>query len=154
MPRLLALPLLALCSCATLTTPSEFAIPIESTPHGATVTHRGSVIGTTPCTLKLRRERLPLLSLELAGYHPQQVEVANAPVALGPLLFDCLLFPLLIVDVAANTDGKLDAAPIALHLTPLDAAPPRIWRRADYEANAPRPAASSGVLVLPVASPR
>jgi hypothetical protein len=97
---------------------------------------------------------VPILTLRLDGHHEQHVELANDAAPIGLVLLDCLLLLPLLIDVAGKADFAVDQYPVKVSMAPSSTPPPRIWRRADYDPTAPRPATSGGVMVLPVAAPR
>jgi hypothetical protein len=55
----------------------------------------------------------------------------------------------LLVDVAAGVDYAVDETTVRVAMTPASGLPPRIWRRADFDPTAPKPATSGGVVVVP-----
>ena len=68
---------LCLCGCASLVSGPNQHIPITSNPPGATVKINGDVKGTTPLAVDLKRTQYHSISIELAGYHPYQIETTK-----------------------------------------------------------------------------
>lgn len=132
-----AMLLLALASCASFSRPWTFAVPIDSVPSGATVSQDGEVVGVTPCTLAFRRVQHPLLVLRLDGYHDQQVVVENTLAPLGLLMLDILFIAPAMFDLATHVDLCVDTAPLLVPMVDAKGQPPRVWRRRDYDAEAP-----------------
>lgn len=129
---LLVLPLLA--SCALMVTPHG-PVPIDSVPSGALVLFEGKQVGTTPCSVPLERQRHPILTLRLDGYHDQRVLIEHPTV--GPAAaVDLLLLIPAIVDLAAGVDYCIDPTPLRVELVPSHLPAPKVWRRLDYEPDA------------------
>jgi hypothetical protein len=143
------LPLLLLCSCAHLFHRDVSKVSIDSDPPGAEVVHNRRVVGKTPCVVKMPREKLPILTLRIDGHHEQHVELANDPAPVGLVVLDCLILLPVFIDVAAKADFAVDETPVKVTLAPTSGPPPRIWRRADFDPTAPKPATSGGVVVVP-----
>lgn len=135
MPHAAALALL-LPSCATILTPSEFDVPVDSVPPGATVRLDGATVGVTPCTIRLGRTQDPELVLELDGHHAQRVALGNEAPPTALLCVDLVLFPFVFVDLATNARWMVCDDPVVVHLTPAQGTPPPAWRREDYAVSA------------------
>lgn len=132
MKSLAVLPLLA--SCALMATPHG-PVPIDSVPSGAVVLFEGKQVGTTPCVVPLERQRHPILTLRLDGYHDQRVMIEHPTV--GPAaVVDLLLLIPAFVDVACGVDYCIDPTPLLVELVPTNLPAPKVWRRLDYEPDA------------------
>lgn len=64
--------LLSFClsGCATIVTGTDQNVTFNSTPDGATVTVDGKVVGKTPFSMKIKKERNLSLKFEKEGYKP------------------------------------------------------------------------------------
>ena len=79
MLRLLALVLCSLLpSCAAMFQGGPEHVPIDSEPRGAVVKLDGKVVGTTPCTVAVRRSSYGLVSIELPGHSTQDIQLDTA----------------------------------------------------------------------------
>lgn len=139
--RISACALLAVLSgCATIMTPLNYAVPIDSDPPGATVKLDGAALGKTPCTVSLRRNggKGRTVLLELDGHHPREAKIraqGNGWIV-GNLLFGGPLG--LIIDLAGGSYYGLSDKPIRVPMVALTEPAPEAWA----PAAAPRPEVS------------
>ena len=59
--------------CATMISGTTEPVTINSSPEGATITQNGIVLGKTPTTIPLNREKNPVLELSKEGYQKQSL---------------------------------------------------------------------------------
>lgn len=71
--------LLFASGCATITRGPNQAVPIKSTPAGATVTVDGKRVGKTPITAKLSRKRAHTVELTKDHYHTHTANLLTVP---------------------------------------------------------------------------
>lgn len=74
--RLLFFGVVAVCfigACASIMSGSEQSVTFTSDPEGATVTVNGNVVGKTPATIVLRREKKPIVEFTLEGYSKRTI---------------------------------------------------------------------------------
>ena len=64
-------------SCATILTGSKQGVGISSSPSNAKVSIDGRYVGTTPLSLKLKRNDNHVIKINLKGYQPYQIQVTK-----------------------------------------------------------------------------
>lgn len=122
------LPVAVLAGCATISSNRDHHVPIDSVPPGATVSYQGANVGVTPCTVVMR-SKCSQVTLRLAGYHDQIVEVGrsgNAAIA-GNILFGGLIGAM--VDVGSGAAQSISTDPCWVELTPISDPRPGTWVR-------------------------
>jgi hypothetical protein len=111
--------------CATIVAHGPDLVPVNSNPEGAQVSVDGSVVGTTPTIVALRRKGHGFLVIELAGY---QTAIVDVDKSLNPWVFGNILLagPGLViglpVDLITGNQGRYPTEPILVELEP---EPPR-----------------------------
>jgi hypothetical protein len=80
--------LLSLTSCATIISGTQEDVMFNSEPQGAMLDLNGAALGTTPCTIKLKRNQSHLVYLRKEGYHPYcfQIQKEFNPIFLGNII--------------------------------------------------------------------
>ena len=81
---------LPLTSCATIISGTSQAVSIDSNVEGATVAIEGNVVGATPFTGKIRRQKEAIALVSKDGYEAQPVTLTTSfnPVAVLSILWD------------------------------------------------------------------
>ena len=109
---LVALGTLALGSCATMFQGGPDMIPVTSTPSGATVQVDGMAVGTTPCTVSVRRKARGMITVNLPGHEPVNRQLRTT--FNGTFLLDFLwgwIMPIpILVDVFGGNVTRWDDA--------------------------------------------
>lgn len=125
---------LALCAsgCATIVQGSYERVAFETEPAGATV-RAYSQACTTPCSLRLKRNRNVEAEIRKPGYEPETVLIRYEldPWILGNIVF-LPLAPLGgVVDIVSGAGFQLYPEHVAIPLRPVDEgrSPPRDGRR-------------------------
>jgi len=71
--------LLFLTGCASVINSSRQAVPIRSTPSGATVFLNDSIFGKTPMTINMKRKKKEhYIKIQLDGYETYQTDLIRA----------------------------------------------------------------------------
>jgi hypothetical protein len=119
--------LLTLAGCGAVLQRGPFEVPIESVPAGAVVRYQGEVVGITPCWVPVRADDRRVC-LELAGHHPQCIDVGcrTNPWLLANVVTAGLGF---LVDVALGTHVVPNTDVARVYLSPVAAPPLAMWRR-------------------------
>lgn len=110
----------ALSGCATMYNPGSQAMPVASTPTGATVFIDGEPMGTTPLTLTLDNRAPVTLTLRLPDGRERTVELERR--------FDNVSFTVSLVPVAllggAVVGGMLISSPVGTSGLSTSSSPP------------------------------
>jgi hypothetical protein len=109
--------------CATIFAGGPDTIPINTNPAGAYVYVNGQVVGQTPMTLVLDRDRG---NADIRIYYPgfEPVQMFRYKSLNGWFLVNLLVWPGFIVDLIASNWQRFDDMPILIGLTPGQAPPP------------------------------
>lgn len=138
MSRLLWLiAVLGLSGCATIIHGSSQAVPVSSSPLGATVIVDGQSQYTTPCEIELERKRDHLLLFTKSGYHDTTFQIKH--VMSGAVAGNILAGGLIGwgVDAASGAQFKLIPPTVHVTLSPKD-------RSSDNIEEVASPSQSSG----------
>ena len=79
-----------LASCATILSGSQDAVSFDSEPRGAQIIVDGTVLGVTPLTVNLKRNKYKQVEVRLDGYKVQTRPLSTSydPVALINIVWD------------------------------------------------------------------
>ncbi len=110
--------------CGTLFAPGPDAVPVSSSPSGASVFLDGRHSGTTPTVVAVPRDSEGVFTLELEGYETARVDrdkVANG-IAFLNLLGGYVTIPVFFaIDILTGNIGKYSTAPLHVDLVPKEA---------------------------------
>jgi hypothetical protein len=115
---------LALGGCATVVAGGPDTIPISTNPPGAYVYVNGQVVGQTPMVVELDRgNRIGDIRIYYPGFQP--VQITRYKTLNGWVFgnFFLMIWPV-VIDLATGNWQRFDDEPIAIGLTPGQAAPP------------------------------
>lgn len=115
---------LAVSACATIVASGPDSIPINTNPPGAYVYLNGEVVGQTPLVLELDRGRsMADIRIYYPGFQPVQFTRYKS---LNGWVFGNFFLGLwpVIIDLATGNWQRFNDYPIAIGLTPGQAAPP------------------------------
>jgi hypothetical protein len=80
---------LACQGCATVMNGSRQAVPVTSSPPGASILVDGKLVGHTPLHLRLKRDQSLTIRIESDGYNPAEIRVTSGGISSGlPILLD------------------------------------------------------------------
>ncbi len=143
--RILAVGLLAFlaCGCATILDPGPDQLLIQSDPPGAEIVVSGfngdEVLGHTPATLLMPRERPPVFRLRKPGFAEARVLV---PYSFNPVtLLNILFLPGFIVDFVGPHHRRIGVPVVHIDLQPMGGV-------MDEELPAPQPGTVPGPAAL------
>jgi hypothetical protein len=104
-------------------------LSLASTPSQAAISIDGLLVGQTPATIALRRDRPCKISLELEGYHPQEVcpELRFNGYAILNLFWGPPGLLFLLIDYAGNNTHQWDTRRVFVNLVPNDLPAPMPW---------------------------
>ncbi len=105
--------------CASIVKGTTQAIPISSSPSGATVRLDGNHVGQTPTSVEVKRKSDHLLSIEKPGYHPESVAITRN---IGGAVFGNILAGGLVgwgVDAISGAQYNLTPATVSVTLQPV-----------------------------------
>lgn len=105
--------------CATVIKGTSQSVPVSSDPLGADVLVDGTLVGTTPADVELKRKRDHLIVIEKKGYMPRSVAVVKN---VGGAVWGNIISGGLIgwgVDAASGAQNNLTPKTIFVRLDPL-----------------------------------
>ncbi len=110
-----------LSGCATMVNPGSQAMPVASTPTGATVLIDGEPMGTTPLTLTLNNRAPVTLTLRLPDGRERTVELERR---LDNVSFTVSLLPAAALVGGAIVGGMLISSPVGTSGLATSSSPP------------------------------
>lgn len=124
LPQLIALVSLSILAllaggCASIVKGTTQAIPVSSSPSGATVRLDGNHVGQTPTSVEVKRKSDHLLTIEKKGYQPESVAITRN---IGGAVFGNILAGGLIgwgVDAISGAQYNLTPATVSVTLQPI-----------------------------------
>jgi hypothetical protein len=121
--RLVALSLVASTGCATIMAPGPDQVPIQTNPPGAMVFINGRPIGQTPIIAALDRS-VDVTDIRIMAQGFQPVDIVRYKVINGWFWANfCLAIMPMVIDLVTGDVKRFDDTPIAIGMTPGNAAP-------------------------------
>lgn len=120
----IAIALALMTGCATIIAGGPDTVPIATNPPGAYVYVNGQVVGQTPMMVELDRSHsMADIRIYYPGFQPIQIMRYKSLNGWVFGNFFLAIFPV-IIDIATGNWQRFDDEPIAIGLTPGQAAPP------------------------------
>ncbi len=120
-----------LAGCASIVKGTTQAIPVTTSPTGATVKLDGNVIGQTPTNVEAKRKGDHLLTFEKEGYQPESVAITRN---IGGAVFGNIIAGGLVgwgVDAISGAQYNLSPKTVSLTLRPVVAGEKLSTERSD-----------------------